>query len=30
MSYFRAAVEDGDYCECDKCGERVYINEKQW
>jgi len=29
MSYFRAAVEDGDYFECNDCDERVYINDTE-
>jgi len=30
MTYYRGITEDGDYFECDKCGTRVYVNEKQW
>jgi len=30
MVQYRGITEDGDYIECEKCGTRVYINEKQW
>ena len=30
MLYNRGFTADADYFECNKCGERVYINEKQW
>ena len=29
MSYYKAPVEDGDYFECDDCGERVYVNDTE-
>ena len=25
MSYYKGAVENADYFECDDCGERVYV-----
>lgn len=30
MEYVRGITEDADYIECNKCGERVYINERKW
>ena len=30
MIHHAGFTPDADYVECDKCGERVYVNEKQW
>lgn len=30
MLYYKGIVEDGDYLECPKCKNLIYVNEVKW